>query len=368
MLLVALIAIDELIGPAFFRLGLARSGEIDATAPRPLLVVSNREPYVHSFDRQGGIGCSAATGGVAVALDALMRERGGTWIAHGAGTADRQTSDASERSRVPPGAPHISSAGCGSERRFRRLLRRIRERGFVAVMPPGGRAAEVPTGGWAAYKKVNSQFAAAIDAEMPSTDTPCSCRIIISARRAGLRKRRSAARTAMFWHIPWPYPDRLQICPWQRESLPDCLPTICWRSSANVIGAISLALAEKSSARISKLTAARPFQGPVQHVLGGTDRCRLRSNQAGRRSAPGRRAGAADWKFGLAWMPLSVLVSIGWITPREFPNGSRRSTAFFQRRPELRGKLTFVQIGVPSRSELESYGAIESEIDSASPP
>jgi trehalose-6-phosphate synthase len=33
------------------------------------------------------------------------------------------------------------------------------------------------------------------------------------------------------------------------------------------------------------------------------------------------------------------------------------------RRPELRGRLTFVQIGVPSRSELESYSAIETEID-----
>ena len=32
------------------------------------------------------------------------------------------------------------------------------------------------------------------------------------------------------------------------------------------------------------------------------------------------------------------------------------------RRPELRGRLTFVQIGVPSRSALASYGAIEAEI------
>jgi trehalose 6-phosphate synthase len=38
--------------------------------------------------------------------------------------------------------------------------------------------------------------------------------------------------------------------------------------------------------------------------------------------------------------------------------------AILARRPELRGKLTFVQIGVPSRSELESYIAIETEIDS----
>ena len=35
----------------------------------------------------------------------------------------------------------------------------------------------------------------------------------------------------------------------------------------------------------------------------------------------------------------------------------------FGMRPALRGRLTFVQIGVPSRSELESYSAIELEID-----
>jgi trehalose-6-phosphate synthase len=35
----------------------------------------------------------------------------------------------------------------------------------------------------------------------------------------------------------------------------------------------------------------------------------------------------------------------------------------FTRRPDLRGRLTFLQIGVPSRSSLESYSAIESEID-----
>jgi trehalose-6-phosphate synthase len=36
--------------------------------------------------------------------------------------------------------------------------------------------------------------------------------------------------------------------------------------------------------------------------------------------------------------------------------------ALMLRRPELRGRLTFVQIGVPSRSDLESYSAIEAEI------
>ena len=37
--------------------------------------------------------------------------------------------------------------------------------------------------------------------------------------------------------------------------------------------------------------------------------------------------------------------------------------SLFTRRPELRAQLTFVQIAVPSRSKLESYQAVESDID-----
>lgn len=36
--------------------------------------------------------------------------------------------------------------------------------------------------------------------------------------------------------------------------------------------------------------------------------------------------------------------------------------ALMAQRPELRGRMTFVQIGVPSRSDLKSYAAIEAEI------
>ena len=37
--------------------------------------------------------------------------------------------------------------------------------------------------------------------------------------------------------------------------------------------------------------------------------------------------------------------------------------AALTRRPDLRGRLTFIQIGVPSRSELHSYAEIEAEIN-----
>jgi trehalose 6-phosphate synthase len=71
----------------------------------PLIVVSNREPYLHRRRSDGTVVPVPTTGGVAVALDAVMRGRGGTWIAHGAGEADRDVADVNGRVRVPPDAP-----------------------------------------------------------------------------------------------------------------------------------------------------------------------------------------------------------------------------------------------------------------------
>ncbi len=101
-----------------FRLGLARAGEVDAHIPRPLIVVSNREPYLHSQDGNGPIVSSAATGGVAVALDALMRERGGVWLAHGAGLADRLVVDEADMYKnllTPSANPDLAIVGTDSD-------------------------------------------------------------------------------------------------------------------------------------------------------------------------------------------------------------------------------------------------------------
>src|SRR5258707_8756748 len=72
-----------------------------------LVVVSNREPYVHSRD-QGQIGWSAPVGGLVTALDPVMRTCGGTWIAHGAGDADRDVVDERDHVAVPPDEPRYT--------------------------------------------------------------------------------------------------------------------------------------------------------------------------------------------------------------------------------------------------------------------
>ena len=70
-----------------------------------IIVVSNREPYLHRHAPDGGIECIATAGGLATALRPVLVASGGTWIAHGAGDADRETADASSCLMVPPGIP-----------------------------------------------------------------------------------------------------------------------------------------------------------------------------------------------------------------------------------------------------------------------
>jgi trehalose-6-phosphate synthase/Kef-type K+ transport system membrane component KefB len=366
MLLVALIAIDELVGPALFRTGLVRAGEIDATAPRPLLVVSNREPYLHNFDDHARIACAPATGGVAVALDALMRERGGTWIAHGAGTADRETVDAGDKVRVPPGNP------CYDLRRlwipageFAAYYRGFANEGLWPLCHLVDVRPKFRTEDWTAYKNVNALFAAAIDAEMPTSDTPVFLQDYHLAMAAlYLRRRRPNVRTALFWHIPWPNPDRLLMCQWRRELLAgllanDLLAFQVERDRRNFV----LSVEDELGAEIEADGSSVRFKGRSTTVVSvpiGVDYDRIQGVVA----SAGFDAEQLRLRvmFGLT---ATNIVGVG-VDRLDYTKGiPERLEAIdrvLTRRPELRGRFTFVQIGVPSRSELESYGAIESEI------
>ena len=107
--------------------------------------MSNREPYLHTRRPDGTIGWAAATGGVAVALDALMRERGGIWIAHGAGSRrPRRGRRARQAARTARHAVVRAAAAVAARRAVRVVLRRLRQRGAVAAVPSGRRAPAIP--------------------------------------------------------------------------------------------------------------------------------------------------------------------------------------------------------------------------------
>jgi trehalose-6-phosphate synthase/Kef-type K+ transport system membrane component KefB len=365
LLLVALIAIHELVGPPLFRRGLAQAGELEAHIPRPVVVVSNREPYIHSQDDDGRITVKAATGGVAVALDALMRERGGVWIAHGAGQADRLVVDATDKVPVPPESPsYVLRRLWLEEPTFSAYYGGFANEGLwplchVVDVRPKFRSED-----WTAYQDVNARFAAAIHAELGASEAPVFIQDYHLALVApALRTLRPETRTALFWHIPWPYPDRLRICPWQRELVAgllanDLIAFQLERDRRNFL----LAAEEELHAEVEIESSRVRFGGRTTTVVSvpiGVDYDRIQTfaadpallqEQQRLRAMLGLQADI----IGLGVDRLDYTKGI--------PERLEALDALMARRPDLRGRMTFVQIGVPSRSDLRSYAEIEFEI------
>ncbi|HET9483689.1 MAG TPA: trehalose-6-phosphate synthase, partial [Xanthomonadales bacterium] len=184
-----------------------------------IVIVANREPYIHQYDANGAIRVLHPASGLVTALEPIMRACSGVWVAHGGGSADRAVADARGRVRVPPGDDSY-------------VLRRVwlteaEELGYyygfanegmwplchVAHARPIFRLED-----WEHYKAVNARFVEAICEEV-DTDDPV---VLIQDYHFALaprllRERLPRATILTFWHIPWPNPEQLSICPWRRE-------------------------------------------------------------------------------------------------------------------------------------------------------
>ena len=79
-----------------------------------VIIVSNREPYIHVKDADEGIRVQRPASGLVTALEPVMRACSGTWIAHGSGSADREVVDQQRpRGRAARACPPTRSAACG---------------------------------------------------------------------------------------------------------------------------------------------------------------------------------------------------------------------------------------------------------------
>jgi trehalose-6-phosphate synthase/Kef-type K+ transport system membrane component KefB len=363
-LIVALIAINELAGPILLRHGLTQAGDLATSPPRPLVVVSNREPYLHRRTPDGGIAATAATGGVAVALDALMRERGGVWIAHGAGDADRLVVDAGDVVRVPPQQPAYDLRRLWIEEPlFSKYYGGFANEGLWPLCHQVDVRPQFRSDDWQAYRAVNARFAETIDDELVA-DGPVFIQDYHLAMVAPeLRARRPAVRTALFWHIPWPHPDRLRICPWHREIVSGLLSNDLLAFQLERDRLHFLAAAGEDPEADVELEASRVnYRGRHCSVVAvpiGVDYDRIQELAA----SPDLEAEQCRLRelLGLT----AGVVGVG-VDRLDYTKGIPERLAAIDRvvrlRPELRGRLTFVQIAVPSRSELDSYSAIEAEV------
>ena len=118
-----------------------------------IVILANREPYMH-VKSNGGAKVIHPASGLVTALEPVMRACSGVWVAHGSGSADRETVDLQDRVPVPPGEELVPAAARLAHRgRRERLLLRLLQRGAVAALPCRPRAADLPRRGLGALRR-----------------------------------------------------------------------------------------------------------------------------------------------------------------------------------------------------------------------
>jgi trehalose 6-phosphate synthase len=331
-----------------------------------ILIVANREPYIHARGEDGEIKALHPASGLVTALEPVMRACSGVWVAHGSGSADRETADAAGRVAVPPGEESYVVK--------RVWLSKEEEAGYyygyaneglwplchVAHTRPMFRRDD-----WQHYKTVNQRFAAAVCAEAEADDPIVLVQDYhFALAPAYIRARLPRATIISFWHIPWPNAERFGICPQQEELLEGLLGSsvVGFHTQLhcnNFIGAIERCL----EARIDRERNAVVCHGRDSLVRAYPISIDWPNRWAETVPSVAECRAAV---FRALDLPDDALLGVG-VDRLDYTKGiEERLLAverLLEREPGLRGRFTFAQLAAPSRTIIERYRVLAENVE-----
>jgi trehalose 6-phosphate synthase len=295
-------------------------------------------------------------------MDAVAQSLGGTWVAHGSGDADREASDEHGRVMVPPDKKSYRLKRIWLTEEDHALYYSGASNGalwplcHIAYVRPRFRLEE-----WERYREVNRRFAESVLEEIgdqPAMVFLQDYHLALAAKT--LKERRPDLQVAIFWHIPWPNAEVFRIFPWREELLEGLLAN-------DFIG-----------------FHIRGHGLNFLHSVGGTLEARvdfeqLAIDRGGRRtwvrafpiSVPADEIGAlaghpdaeaaeARIRRELNLEGLQVGLGIDRLDyTKGIPERFEALERFYELHPEWVDRFAFIQIGVPSRIELEEYRSVQ---------
>ncbi len=345
---------------------------------RTLILLSNREPYEHARPKGDPTGAPTVRrppGGLVSALDPTMQRTQGTWVAWGSGAADRETADADGRVQVPPEAPRYT---------LRRVWLDAADvegyyQGFAnsALWPVCHMLLQhysFREEHWERYQTVNARFADAAAEECRRAAHPpviWTQDYHLALAPAMLRERLAADGSAKraflhhFWHIPFPPPDLFNLLPTEVQSAVlrgmlgnDLLEFHTERHAMNFMDCVATFV---DGAQVRREHHFVRYEGRTVRV--GAFPISVDAAYYERLAREGASR-AEELRARYAGPGRTLAVSVDRIDyTKGIPERLRALDTLWAGAPDLRGKLTVLLVGTPSRTEIASYQAIECEVE-----
>ncbi|MDN5348222.1 MAG: trehalose 6-phosphate synthase/phosphatase [Clostridia bacterium] len=327
-----------------------------------IFVVSNRGSYTLK-ETENGIVTVPSVSGLVSAVEPVLKQQGGVWISWGGREAGPQTK--AVRLPIPQDNPLYY---------FHEVLLTPEEiqnyyHGFTnrALWPLCHYFLERCTYDpkeWSAYVKVNNKFAAALLTEFSPGSVVWINDYHLALVPGICRREMPDARLVFFWHIPFPHYDLFSTLPWAREMLQGLLGSTIigfhledyalnfMDTVRNLLGAV-----------IDYENYTVSWQGRLVRVRA----CPMGIDFAAFQDLAGKaetqaKARALREQIGTEFVALGVerLDYTKGILERllAFEN-------FLQDYPSYRGRLSLIQVAVPSRGSVKAYQQLRSQVEEA---
>jgi alpha,alpha-trehalose-phosphate synthase [UDP-forming] len=347
----------EELGPLFRRL----------FDDRRFVVVSNREPYEHRWSEEvGEMEVRRPAGGLTSALDPLLQALGGMWVAWGSGQADAAAVDADNRVRVPPEDPRYTLRRVWlTHHDIHRYYLGFSNQFLWPLCHLRPDLTRVRSRYWERYRRVNRRFADAVLEEVRDQDAAIWFQDYHLALAPLLvRGRRPDLTLAHFWHIPFPPIDIFRLAPQSAYLLRGLL--------ANDLVGFHLPIFADNFLRAAQSIGGATVDWEQRTATLGDHTCHVGAFPISIDVDQFREAAAAPGaeeqmrRIRERYAPEGGAIGIGVDRldySKGLPEKLKALEFLWDRYPEYRGRFTFIQVAVPSRSDIEAYDELAQKVD-----
>ncbi|MFP6626805.1 MAG: bifunctional alpha,alpha-trehalose-phosphate synthase (UDP-forming)/trehalose-phosphatase [Deltaproteobacteria bacterium] len=213
---------------------------------------------------------------------------------------------------------------------------------------------------WESYQRVNELFADKIAGELAPGDRVWVHDYQLMLLPALLRDRCRDVRIGFFLHVPFPSTEVFRVLPWRREILAGLL-------GADLVGFHTLEYLRHFSNSVSRVMGLEPQMDSLHY---GRRTVRLGAFPLGinvgefHRAAHDKAAQEQFESLTQSYAGRTVLLGVDRLDyTKGIPARLKAFAQALERNPDWVGKVSLVQISVPSRVKVEEYQEIKDEVD-----